>query len=154
MNRKIGELARATRTKVETVRYYETIDLLDVTPRSAANYRVYDRAQLDRLSFVPRPRARFSIEEVRQLLDMADVGARSCAEVDRLARAHLDAIERKIADLKALRHELDAMLTTCPSRDQRLPDHRSFWGFDGTLITLRLCVELDVSMSGWGRLRS
>lgn len=113
---KIGELARATGTKVETVRYYETIGLLGETPRSAANYRVYDRAQLDRLSFIRRARALgFSIDEVRQLLDMADDGDRSCAEVDRLARAHRDAIDRKIADLKALRHELDALLTACPS---------------------------------------
>lgn len=113
---KIGELARATGTKVETVRYYETIGLLGDTPRSAANYRVYDRAQLDRLSFIRRARALgFSIDEVRQLLDMADDGERSCAQVDRLARAHLDSIDRKIADLKALRHELGALLRACPS---------------------------------------
>lgn len=113
---KIGELARATGAKVETVRYYESIGLLGDTARTAANYRVYDRAQLDRLSFIRRARTLgFSIEEVRQLLDMASDRSRSCADVDQIARAHRDAIDRKIADLQALRHELDALLTACPA---------------------------------------
>lgn len=39
---KIGELARVTDTKVETIRYYESIDLLGSSSRSEGNYRLYE----------------------------------------------------------------------------------------------------------------
>ena len=38
---KIGDLARATGTKVVTIRYYEKIGLLAAPDRSAGNYRSY-----------------------------------------------------------------------------------------------------------------
>ena len=37
----IGELARATSTKVETIRYYERIGLLPPPARTRGNYRAY-----------------------------------------------------------------------------------------------------------------
>ena len=52
----IGELGSATRTKVETIRYYERIGLIPKPPRTAGNYRDYGKAELDRLSFVRRAR--------------------------------------------------------------------------------------------------
>ncbi|MBO6686813.1 MAG: MerR family DNA-binding transcriptional regulator, partial [Parvibaculum sp.] len=38
----IGGLARATGTKVVTIRYYEKIGLLPEPPRTSGNYRTYD----------------------------------------------------------------------------------------------------------------
>ena len=46
----IGTLAKATGTKVVTVRYYEKIGLLPVPSRSSANYRSYSERDLFRLS--------------------------------------------------------------------------------------------------------
>lgn len=113
---KIGELARATGAKVETVRYYETIGLLGAPARSEGNYRVYDDAALGRLSFIRRARALgFAIDEVRQLLDLSGDADRSCGAVDEMTRAQLDAVDRKIADLRALRRELAGLLTQCRS---------------------------------------
>ena len=43
---KIGELASATSTKVETVRYYEKIGLLAPPARTSANYRAYGNEHL------------------------------------------------------------------------------------------------------------
>ncbi len=40
----IGDLARATRTKVETIRYYERIGLLPAPARTAGNYRATPRS--------------------------------------------------------------------------------------------------------------
>ena len=53
---KIGELASATATKVETVRYYEKIGLLPPPARTSANYRAYGHDHLARLSFIRRAR--------------------------------------------------------------------------------------------------
>ena len=105
---KIGELASATATKVETVRYYEKIGLLAPPARTSANYRAYGKEHLARLSFIRRARdLGFTLEAVRELLTLSDDKARSCEAVDSIARVHLADIERKISDLAALRTELD-----------------------------------------------
>ncbi len=49
---RIGDLARATDTAVETVRYYERIGLLPEPPRTEGNYRLYGEAHLHRLRFI------------------------------------------------------------------------------------------------------
>jgi hypothetical protein len=46
-------------------------------------------------------------------LSLADDQSRSCAAVDEIAREHLAEIDRKVADLKVLRRELDALLRQC-----------------------------------------
>jgi Cu(I)-responsive transcriptional regulator len=110
----IGTLAAATAAKVETIRYYERIGLMPKPARSAGNYRTYDRAEVARLRFIRRARdLGFTIEQIRVLLDLADQRERDCTVVDAVAREHLLAIERKIADLDALRSELRALLDRC-----------------------------------------
>ena len=110
----IGELARRTGTKVETVRYYERIGLLPKPFRTAGNYRAYDAIHLNRLSFIRRSRdLGFSLEQIRALLDLSDQRQRSCAAVDAIARTHRDEVDRKIADLQSLRLELDSLVDQC-----------------------------------------
>ena len=110
----IGDLAKATDTKVETIRYYERIGLLPEPERTAGNYRSYEAAHLGRLSFIRRARELgFSIDQVRNLLGLADQKDRSCETVDAIAREHLADVDRKIADLKGLRRELDALIRQC-----------------------------------------
>ena len=110
----IGKLAGATGTKVETIRYYEQIGLLPAPARSAANYRTYDAAHLRRLSFIRRARdLGFSIDQVRELMGLADRRDQSCIAVDVIANQHRDAITRKIADLTALAAELDVLIDSC-----------------------------------------
>jgi len=110
----IGALAKRTDTKVETIRYYERIDLLPAPARTSGNYRAYGAEHLGRLSFIRRARdLGFSIEQVRELLGLADQRNRSCAGVDAIARQHLSEVERKIADLNAMRRELSTIIHQC-----------------------------------------
>ena len=111
---KIGEMASATATNIETVRYYEKIGLLPLPARDAANYRSYGPEHLARLSFIRRARdLGFTLDQVRELLGLADHRDRSCAAVDAIATTHLTEIDRKIADLQALRGELGRLLGDC-----------------------------------------
>jgi Cu(I)-responsive transcriptional regulator len=111
---RIGELAKATTTKVETIRYYEQTGLLPAPARTQGNYRSYGSDHLARLSFIRRARdLGFSIEQVRALLDLSDDRARDCATVDYIASEHLREVDRKIADLTALRRELSAVISSC-----------------------------------------
>jgi hypothetical protein len=52
----IGELACATDTKPETIRYYEQIGLLPEPPRTAGNYRDYAAEHVNSLT-LPAGRA-------------------------------------------------------------------------------------------------
>ncbi len=111
---RIGELARATGVKTETIRYYEREGILAAPPRTRANYRVYGPNETSRLHFIRRARnLGFSMAQVRELLDLAGDKSQSCAEVDVLTRTHLFEVDRKIAELKSLRTELSRMLENC-----------------------------------------
>jgi DNA-binding transcriptional MerR regulator len=110
----IGELARVADTKAETIRYYERIGLLAAPPRTAGNYRDYSAAHVSRLIFTRRARELgFSIGQIRALLDMADQKEQSCEAVDVIACEHLAQVKRKLADLSALRRELESMIGQC-----------------------------------------
>jgi DNA-binding transcriptional MerR regulator len=110
----IGELGRRTDTKVETIRYYEQVGLLPAPARTAGNYRAYDTVHLKRLAFIRRSRELgFLIDQIRALLDLADQRGRSCEAVDIIAKQHRAEVDRKIADLRALRRELDSMIAQC-----------------------------------------
>lgn len=107
----IGDLAGLTDTKVETVRYYERLGLLPAPARTSGNYRSYEPSHVARLSFIRRARdLGFSLDQVRELLGLADQKDRPCESVDAIAREHLAEVESKIADLKGLRRELDALI--------------------------------------------
>jgi len=110
----IGRMARETRTKAQTIRYYEQIGILPVPMRSAGNQRLYGPADVERLAFVRHGRALgFSLGAIRELLSLADTPDRPCEAVDRIARAHVQDVESRIASLMALKAELDRMIDQC-----------------------------------------
>ena len=110
----IGDLGKATGTKVETIRYYESVGLLPKPARTSGNYRSYTATHLTRLGFIRRARdLGFSLDEVRQLLRLSDDRDRPCCEVDEIAKGHLADIERKIGDLEALHAELKKLIRQC-----------------------------------------
>ncbi len=120
----IGELAARTGVTAETIRYYEREGVIPpATRRGAGQYRRYAVADAERLRFVRRARdLGFSLEEVRELLDLA-AGRRGgpCAEVNRMARTHLAQVDAKLAQLAALRIELDRLVASC-ERDDAVTD--------------------------------
>jgi Cu(I)-responsive transcriptional regulator len=113
----IGTLAKRTGTKVQTIRYYEQIGLLPEPGRTEGGQRRYGDDDLNRLAFIRHARQLgFTLEAIRELLDLSDNPSRSCAEVDVIAQRQLKEVEARIARLEALRKELKRMLREC-SRD-------------------------------------
>lgn len=110
----IGDLARLTNTKVNTIRYYEEIGLMLVAGRTAGGRRIYGDGDTRRLAFIRQSRSLgFSLDAIRGLLALADDTSQPCEAVDRIAREHLTEIESKIAHLSAMRAELDRMIGSC-----------------------------------------
>jgi Cu(I)-responsive transcriptional regulator len=110
----IGDLAKATGTKVVTIRYYERIGLLPPPERTGGNYRAYEPMHLDRLRFIRRSRGLgFTLDQIRELLRLSSQEGKACVEVDRIAAAHLAETEEKIADLTRLAVRLRRIISRC-----------------------------------------
>lgn len=110
----IGRLAAATGVNLETVRYYERIELMPPPARTASGHRAYEQEHVRRLAFIRRARELgFSIEQIRALLALAEPSRVSCAEVREIARTHLDEVRAKLADLARLEGILAATIVQC-----------------------------------------
>lgn len=110
----IGNLAKRTGVKVQTIRYYEAIGLMPPPDRTDGNQRRYDERSASTLQFIRHARdLRFEITQIRDLLTLAAYPERPCADADAIARVHLGHVERRIAILQSLRGELKRMLRRC-----------------------------------------
>ncbi|MDT7515027.1 Cd(II)/Pb(II)-responsive transcriptional regulator [Rhodoferax mekongensis] len=111
---KIGDLAKATSTPVETIRYYEREGLLPAAARTEANYRHYSDAHTQRLQFVRHCRSLdMSLEEIRALLAFQDAPGDNCASVNALLDAHIGHVAQRIRELRALEKQLKALRSQC-----------------------------------------
>lgn len=111
---KIGELAKATRSQVETIRYYEREGLLPETPRTEGNYRVYGSEHVDRLSFIRHCRGLdMALDEIRVLLRFKDSPRENCAQVNALLDEHICHVEARIKELRNLQRQLKVLRQTC-----------------------------------------
>ena len=111
---KIGQLAQATGSNNETIRFYERIGLLPRPVRTDANYRDYGPGDVDRLAFIRHARGLgFDLEAIRSLIDLAEQPESDCGVVDEIATRHLAAVEDKIQRLEGLRDELRRMVGEC-----------------------------------------
>lgn len=110
----IGVLSKRTGCHVETIRYYERIGLLPSPPRSRGGHRLYDADHLRRLTFVRRGRdLGFSLEEIRELLNLADTDGAVCRQVRTRTLAQADVVRGKIAELQRIERTLVEMAAQC-----------------------------------------
>ena len=110
----IGTVAEKSGVTAKTIRYYESIGLIRAADRRANGYRSYSLADMRTLDFIKRARSLgFSVEEVRDLLDIWHDRARTSAAVKALATRHLQALERKIQELESMRKAVADLVRRC-----------------------------------------
>ncbi|MDO9091060.1 MAG: Cd(II)/Pb(II)-responsive transcriptional regulator [Rubrivivax sp.] len=111
---KIGELATATQTQVETVRYYEREGLLPQAPRSEGNYRIYGPEHAERLGFIRHCRSLdMTLDEIRVLLRFKDSPSEDCRDVNALLDEHIGHVAARIRELRVLEKQLKALREQC-----------------------------------------
>lgn len=109
---RIGELAAQLGINSKTIRYYEEIGLIPAAPRSASGYREYTDTDANRLTFIKASqRLGLSLQEVREILSLRERGEKPCAYVQHVLHEQLLSIDKRIAELRALRSELRELRT-------------------------------------------
>jgi DNA-binding transcriptional MerR regulator len=107
----IGQVARQAGLKASAVRYYEKHRIIPPAQRLPNGYRVYDADTLRWLGFVRRAQGfGMSLENVKELLQLASHGRTPCERVRQLARQHVSEIDQSIRDLRTLKGQLELLL--------------------------------------------
>ena len=89
--------------------------------RSEGGHRLYGRGHLLRLNFVRRARELgFTLNEIRDLLELAEQRDLPCAEARVVAAAHLGDVRSKLAALRKMEKVLVDMVARCA--DGATPD--------------------------------
>jgi MerR family mercuric resistance operon transcriptional regulator len=110
----IGQLALAAGVPTSTVRYYERVGLFKPDARTRAGYRSYSAAAVERLRFIRAAQATgFSLDDVRQMLELTHSDDPPCEEVATLINRRLDDVRRRLRELKRVERALTTAIKSC-----------------------------------------
>lgn len=113
----IGRAAQAASVNVETIRFYERRGLVAQPAKPREGYRTYSPETVSRIRFIRRAQEiGFSLREIEELLSLRADPHADCGDVREKARAKLDIVDRKIAELKRVRAALNEVISACPGR--------------------------------------
>jgi DNA-binding transcriptional MerR regulator len=105
------DVARATGVSTDTLRYYERNGLLPAVTRTAAGYRRYPAATVERVLLIQRALVvGFSLADLKRVLGVRDKGGAPCGSVRELVGNRLNELNRRIEELIALREELRVLV--------------------------------------------
>ncbi len=109
-----SDLAKRIGVQPEAIRYYEHRGLLPSPQRGASGYRIYTSEHLKRVEFIKQCQALgFSLEEIRELIELKFPGASPCHHVRDLLLEKINEVEAQIARLQLFRQELQANVQEC-----------------------------------------
>ena len=110
----IGMVAKKIGLSVDAIRFYEHNGLLPRPPRTAGGFRRYGENDVETLGFVRRVQGLgFKLGEIRGLLGLRGNQMQPCAPVQRRLQEKLADVQRRLADLHKLEHELRLALRSC-----------------------------------------
>ena len=115
----IGEAAQASGVSAKMIRHYEEVGVLPAARRTNAGYRQYDESAVHMLRFIRHSRdLGFSIPEITELVRLWQNRRRPSRQVKALAEAHIQELERKAAELLAMKSALEHLVTCCRGDDR------------------------------------
>jgi Cd(II)/Pb(II)-responsive transcriptional regulator len=119
---KIGTLSSQTGLSIQAIRYYEQQQLVPLPARSSSNYRIYDATSVKHLVFIKHCRSLgLSLEEIKVLSRMQITPNEVCTAINDIVENHIAIVDRRMAELQELRHQLGALRARCsddkPAKD-------------------------------------
>lgn len=110
----IGEAAARSGVSAKMVRHYESLGLLPKVARTEAGYRQYGEGEVHTLRFIHRGRELgFSMAEIAELLKLWQNRRRASADVKRIALSHVADLDRRMAEMAAMKRTLEALANCC-----------------------------------------
>lgn len=133
----IGQLAAATDTTADTLRYYEREGLICPDARSESRYRLYERDAMVRLRFIKHAQAcGFTLTEIRELLALRTRSDACCGEVRVQALDKQRQLQAKIRTLKAMSAALGQLIADCAQPEEAIVACPIMAAFDRALTAV------------------
>lgn len=110
----IGEAAALSGVSAKMMRHYELLGLLPRVARTEAGYRQYGDKEVHTVRFIHRARnLGFGMAQIRELLKLWQNRWRASADVKRIALTHVADLERRMAEMEAMKQTLQRLASSC-----------------------------------------
>jgi hypothetical protein len=110
---KIGEVSQRSALPVKTIRFYCDEGLIQPLGRSEGGYRLFGEEVFAELTLIRTLKAmEIPLQAVRQILESRRSGVCTCASLQATIRTKASEIGQKIAALRSLQAELNALLSS------------------------------------------
>jgi len=118
---KISQISEATGVSIDTLRYYEKINLLNIK-RSNSGIRIYSDDDVSSVRFIKQSqKIGFSLEDIDQLLHFRNDPENAKPQVRSMINGKLELIGQRIAELQQLESELSALVGQCQNSSGDCP---------------------------------
>jgi len=115
----IGQAAETSGVSAKMIRHYEDIGLIPKARRTYSGYRMYSESEIHVLRFIRQARnLGFSMKQIEALLGLWRDTRRPSSKVKALAEEHVAELERKIAEMQAMKATLQRLVKTCHGDDR------------------------------------
>ncbi|MBD2569634.1 heavy metal-responsive transcriptional regulator [Anabaena lutea] len=116
----IGQVTELSGISIRTIRYYESLDLIQASARTEGGFRQFSLDVLTRLDFIKRAQhLGLSLEEIRDILQVYDQGEPPCCEIQEKLQEKLFKIDHQIEQLLTLRGEIQGLLSGWQNREKQ-----------------------------------
>lgn len=112
----IGELSKRSGLSRDTIRFYEKQGLIKVgrRERRVNNYKEYSEVILRRLLLFNKIKSYgFTLNESAEIISLLDANLASCNTISKVAAGKVEVIDKKIAELQALRNLIVTSVDNC-----------------------------------------
>lgn len=122
---RIGQLAERAGVSPDSIRHYERLGLLPRPERTSGGYRLFPPAAVDRVQLIRSAvRVGFSLRQLAAFLGERQAGGAPCRKVRDAAERILAGVDDQIAELKATKGALTAMVRDWDERLARTPPNQ------------------------------
>ncbi|MBN3924074.1 heavy metal-responsive transcriptional regulator [Nostoc sp. NMS4] len=108
----IGQVTDLTGIPIRTIRYYESLGLINSLKRTEGGFRQFSFDVLTRLVFIKRAQnLGLSLEEIGNILQVYDQGQTPCGDIKEKLEDKVLQIDGQIEQLLTLRSEIKGLLS-------------------------------------------
>ena len=115
---RIGQVAKKSRVGVETVRFYESEGLIELSERSMSGYRQFSESVIKQIQFIQHAKKLgFTLKDIRELIKLKSTGNSRCNIIKATASSKIADIQEKVDALEQMKMALQPLVAQCKSSD-------------------------------------